>query len=321
MKLYLLLFMLFGCVYISAQTIIDFEEFNLNPESYLNGEDESGGFQSQDIFLPNKYNAEFKSWSGWAISNTTDITTAGYTNQYSAITGAGYDNSTNYATSYVLGASKILLSGNTPNRTVEGMYVTNSTYAYLSMKDGDSFAKKFGGTTGDDPDFFVMTIRGYVNGELTQDSVDFYLADFRSADNSQDYIVSTWQWVDLTSLGNIDSLNISLNSSDQGQFGMNTPAYFCMDQMKLKTSVSTKSVIEQAEVLIAPNPTSGAITIQRKTESPAMCYIYTTSGQILMKQALKNMSETIHLDTLPPGSYIVQLISDSEKSAQLIIKQ
>jgi hypothetical protein len=38
--------------------------------------------------------------------------------------------------------------------TVTGAYFTNTTYAALSMLSGDSFAKKFGGASGDDPDWF-----------------------------------------------------------------------------------------------------------------------------------------------------------------------
>jgi hypothetical protein len=38
----------------------------------------------------------------------------------------------------------------------QGVYVTNTTYAYNSMRDGDMFAKKFGGPTGNDPDWYKL---------------------------------------------------------------------------------------------------------------------------------------------------------------------
>jgi hypothetical protein len=34
------------------------------------------------------------------------------------------------------------------------------------MRDGDGFGKKFGGTTGMDPDWFKLTIKGYSGGAL-----------------------------------------------------------------------------------------------------------------------------------------------------------
>ena len=38
------------------------------------------------------------------------------------------------------------------------------------------------------------------------------------------YIVNTWQTVDLTSLAGSKSLGFALSSTDNGPFGMNTPA-------------------------------------------------------------------------------------------------
>src|SRR5207253_4887505 len=43
---------------------------------------------------------------------------------------------------------------------IESIQVTNTTNAALSMRDGDAFAKKFGGAAGDDPDFLKITAYG-----------------------------------------------------------------------------------------------------------------------------------------------------------------
>jgi len=116
--------------------------------------------------------------------------------------------------------------------TVTGAYFTNTTYAALSMRDGDGFAKKFGGATGNDADWFKLTIKGIdANAQYTTNSVDFYLADYRFADNAQDYIIDEWTWVSLAMLGPVVGLEFDLSSSDVGQWGMNTPAYFAMDDM------------------------------------------------------------------------------------------
>jgi hypothetical protein len=97
------------------------------------------------------------------------------------------------------------------------------------MRDGDQFAKKFGGVSGDDADWFKLTVTGWLNGQAKNDTVNFMLADYTFADNSQDYILNEWTWLDLQVLGNVDSLQFSLSSSDAGQWGMNTPAYFVLD--------------------------------------------------------------------------------------------
>ena len=46
---------IFCATILSAQTLVDFEEFELAPESFLNGDDGSGGFSSGDVFLNNLY--------------------------------------------------------------------------------------------------------------------------------------------------------------------------------------------------------------------------------------------------------------------------
>ena len=45
------------------------------------------------------------------------------------------------------------------------------------------------------------------------------------------FLIFSWTTVDLTPLGNARYLLFDLNSSDVGQFGMNTPAYFAMDNL------------------------------------------------------------------------------------------
>ena len=64
-------------------------------------------------------------------------------------------------------------------------------------------------------------------------ATDYYLADFRFADNSRDYITDIWDNVDLTGLGLVKSLEFTLTSSDMGDFGMNTPAYFALDSISV----------------------------------------------------------------------------------------
>jgi hypothetical protein len=111
------------------------------------------------------------------------------------------------------------------------LYVTNNDSAYYSILNGDAFSKKFGGNSGNEQDWFMLTITGKdVDGGVTG-TVDFYLADYRFVDNDADYIVNTWQYVDLTSLGAVKSLEFSLSSSDVGDWGMNTPAYFALDTL------------------------------------------------------------------------------------------
>lgn len=213
----------------------NFEDLALNQESYYNGSDDAASFESEDLQYNNLYDDTYGPyWEGFAYSNTTDTTTFDYMNQYSAIPGSGVDGSSIYGVGY-----EGTFYGTVPTITfpkevkVLQVYITNTTYTYLTMRDGYFNAKKFGGDTGDDPDWFLLAISGKDEDGNVVGKVTFYLADFRSDDNNEDYIVDDWIQVDLTSMGKVKTLEFTLTSSDNDpQFGMNTPAYFAIDNIR-----------------------------------------------------------------------------------------
>src|SRR5690606_39096691 len=166
---------------VKAQTVADFDTLPLpgTDTFYLNysafGTDV--GFDDGLAHFPCVYDTAwgFTLWSsGFAYSNKTDDTTKGYTNPYSAITAEGYNSSAQYVVANVSGEPAVVqLKGAAAGQSVNGCYVTNGTYAYWSMKEGDGFAKKFGGVSGNDSDWFKITVKGYSGGALKNDSVDF----------------------------------------------------------------------------------------------------------------------------------------------------
>ncbi len=237
----------------AGATLIGLEDrgARLPVESFDNGSDLAGGFVSSALTFNNQYDPAFGSWSGWSVSNVTDTTTAGFTNQYSAIAGGGADGSQTFAVASTYTLPTIVRSATSP--TFAQIEVTNTTYAALSMLAGDSFAKKFGGDTGDDEDFFLLTIEGVDANDQSTGTVDFYLADYRFTDNTQDYIVDQWTTIDLTSLGDAIELQFSLTSSDEGDYGINTPAYFALDNVVLGTpSMAVATVSRNSDDLSLP---------------------------------------------------------------------
>ena len=224
---------------LNAQTVSTFEALQLDPNSYRNGVTNTYGswtnikkdsiFQFENHFTRTDFGYGLtESWNGFAYSRMKDDTTAGFTNQYSAITAMGADSSENYGVFYLSAIKDTVWLSRA--MLLDSIAITNATYPYLSMKDGDQFSKKFGGETGDDPDWFLLTIVGMNNGEPT-DTIDFYLADFRFENNEEDYIIDAWTNVDLSELDTVDMIEFSLSSSDVGDWGMNTPAYFCIDNL------------------------------------------------------------------------------------------
>lgn len=226
----------------AAHVNIDFDELTLPPGQQFDngapadGGDNTDGFTSNGVSFSSDFTdfGSFTSWNGFSYSAVSDSTTPGFSNQYAAFPGTGFDSGDDiYAVGFGAnrGASVITLPVAT---TVRGMFVTNTTYAALSMLNGDSFAKQFGGPTGDDPDFFKLNIFGVDEAGEDTGSVTVDLADYTFDDNSKDFVLDYWKWVDLSVLGDdVASLEFSLDSSDTGAFGINTPTYFAMDNLIL----------------------------------------------------------------------------------------
>ncbi len=190
---------------------------------------------------------------GWSYSNVNDTATGEFTNQWAAITGSGFGGVGNYA--LASGYKDVVVHPfnaeafdplnrdhlfsipyfETPSGFMaSSMRVTNTTYAHAVMANGDAFAKKFGGLGGADEDYLLLSAYGVDSeGNPLGISAEFYLADFRFADNALDYIVNTWEMFDLSPLAAAKTIHFNLTSSDLGAFGMNTPGYFAVDNLIL----------------------------------------------------------------------------------------
>lgn len=212
---------------------LTFDGFPLASNSYWNGSDLSGGFRDENVHFNNTYNPTYASWSSFSYSNVDDTNTAGYGNQYAVwAPGTGRGGTGNYAVCYYSTWDPPPVMTLPRPGKVEGFYVDNTTYTALALLNGGMFAKKFGGDTGDDPDWLLLTIIGRDEAGAALGTNTFYLADYRFTNNANDYIVSDWTWVGLTNMGEtVKTLHFSMSSSDTGMYGMNTPAYFAVDDV------------------------------------------------------------------------------------------
>ncbi len=166
-------------------------------------------------------------WNGGTVcSAQTDTVTADYTNEYSSITGSGAPiggvNSKKYGVVYGP-ATLSCTKDSTGYYFIHSIMLTNSTYTYRTILNGNTFSKKF--VTGD---WFKVIITGYKNGIQTG-QVEYYLADFR---NGKSFILKTWTSIELSGLGGeVDKVIFTFDSSDKGQWGINTPTYVCIDNI------------------------------------------------------------------------------------------
>ncbi|KAA6349347.1 hypothetical protein EZS27_003258 [termite gut metagenome] len=237
-KLHLLLVLVSLLIFCGCQKDDEKETIVITFEGMLNDEKHefitSNGAKADDYY----YQADFKEplnilqfdhyYAPWGFGG--GFTYVNYSNKVdlessnlSAITGKGKSGS-------------IYLTSNTGNPTritnlksdkykFTGAWVTNSTFAYLVVKEGNAFARKF-----DTGDYFILTAKGYDHLKALIGKVEFYLADFR---NGKSDVVNTWNWVNLTPLASAEYIEFEMSSTDNSGEYMNTPSYFCMDDVIL----------------------------------------------------------------------------------------
>ncbi len=312
----------------NAQTV-DFESVTLAPNSAYDGSDLSGtpnsdttAYDSTFVFsglvMTNQWNSQYGYFSdGWAFSNKTDDTTPSLPGAYNSYAGGGANGSDNYAIAYISPGKEIQLENNA-TATFGSISVTNNNYAAYSMLNGDNVAKKFGGVTGDDEDWFLLDIIGYDAAGNSVDTIKFYLADYRFNDNAQDYIIKDWTSIDLTSFGEINKIRFEQSSSDNGNFGMNTPSYLAIDNINFGfTSVKE---VNTNNLSVYPNPASSILSFSTVIDSGTL-YIYSLSGQKVVEREISSSLSSINVSELSTGVYTLLLNQNGNISTTRLIKQ
>ena len=323
----LLLGLIFNLTTHSQNLKANFNSLSLDSNGYYNGSDGSGGFYDEGLFFKNEYTPQFMSWVGWSYAARFDTLTAGFTNQYSTAAGQGVSDipEEKFALAYVLDAAIIRRTSLEPF-SPRSVFFTNNTFAYLSMKNGDSFSKKFGGSTGNDPDFFKIIIRGFRNGQ-TADTTSFYLADFRFTNNSQDYIIKDWTSFNFPASFQsalFDSLTFELASSDVGAFGINTPTYFCLDEFEYSLVPTSIQSEVHKRIKIFPNPVKDQLFIRSEGEfEPLKVTVADLQGKEVLAEAFVVGPKTtpILVSGLKPGLYFVYITGKQGTHIHKVLKQ
>ena len=196
---------------VAPAAIATFDDLTLPPESYWNGADGSGGFTSGEVLFANHYTADWDFWDGFAYSNRTDSNRGGLARPSTTPSPAAAKEA-----QPIMGSPSS--AGSSPRRSpfprprLSGLYVTNTSYAYYACSGTAPSRKKFG-PAGNDADWFKLTITGKDAAGKVTGTVDFYLADFRFADNTG----LPPRFLGLrqpASLGQVKTLEFALSSSD-----------------------------------------------------------------------------------------------------------
>lgn len=234
-----------------AETVtVNFEDIDLGENIYDNGASAGGKFTSGGFDFINTYDSEYGSWDGFAMSKSTSTAfeDANFkTQQYNSCVGNGASSSEKYAVGYygAWNTTTPIAIKNSEGKlfTPQSVALTNAAYAFNNMRFGNSFSKIF-----TEEDKFELTFLGYKEGNATGTSVTVSLAE-------DGMILFTWKNIDLSALGEVDEIRFSMNSTDNGLWGMNTPAYFCIDnfiaEVSTATSAKAASIAQEQPIAIA----------------------------------------------------------------------
>lgn len=280
--------------------VIDFQELLLGSgtdtiNKYWNGSDMSGGFSSKDASFYNNYTVSSWGdyWGGFAYSNSTDTITKGSKNY--GVYGDSVSNK------FGISNGNYNYLNFTKSVKLNSIDLANTSYAALSMKFGDAFVDKFGGESGNVEDSLKVIIKGYIN-DYPVDSAYFFLADFRFADNSKDYIAKNWHTVDLSHFpAGIEFIGFSFQSSQRSGKWNNTPDYVAIDNINYSIVTGFENELASSKISIYPNPANDKITVAGADIKSVE--IVNLNGETVLSSTTSN----INISDLASGIYVVKI--------------
>ena len=202
--------------------IITFENVELGEQGYRNNFPDGLILLGVDFY--NHFNPEWMSWEGFAVSRLTDRETFGFENQFSVYASGGAGGSEQFAVVFD-GFEEITNARFLDNQEFRfrSLMINNTTLTVHTLRSGLGVARPFRAD-----DWFKIIITGFDARGNETGKVEFYLADFR---NGREFILREWIRVDLTSLGQVNRLEFTFDSTDVGEWGVNTPQYAAIDNI------------------------------------------------------------------------------------------
>ena len=232
--------------------IATFEDLFLEPDSFWQGN--VGSDNMYATFYSGSYsfsNVFMETIGVWALFGYSNKTATDYnpenmlTDQFNSLVGHGVDSSQNYAVAYLspyMGKAEITCTHAPQGDSIKGFYVTNTAWVKYVSEHGtglNSTGMQDANTPFTTGDFLKLIAKGD-NGKTTE----FYLVDYRdSVNQANHYLIDSWQWVDLSPLGKVKSVEFSMDGSRQTSNGTNIPTYVCIDNFGADRSVLPRKKI------------------------------------------------------------------------------
>lgn len=200
----------------AAQTVVSLAAFFTAPGQFINDSPltvDAATFANTFT----DWGGGFTSWAGFAFSTVSNTTDGSFGNQYAA--AAPHNNA--YAVAYDDPWNlPPVIAFDIPIHP-RSVQLNNTTYTALTIRDGSGFSRPF-----TDGDYFVLTLTARDLENHIVATTNHYLADFR---DGQSFIQTNWTTLDLSWMPpTVATLAGTLETTDIGAFGANTPTYFAL---------------------------------------------------------------------------------------------
>ena len=204
-------------------------------ESGMGYEEDNGVYEWTDATtsLHSKLNGSDGSWAYWcggvAVSNyTCNIADGSPSTQLSLPTGTAAHSGNNFVVAYGYNdggwdSCPVIDFKDGVARKLKGLWVTNNSYFLNALNNGDGI-----NSAATDATFIDVTFEGFDATGHSQGKVKCRLQDGKNS-------VTDWKYVDLSSLGAVNSLKVNYEFSDdqKNSYVFSAPAYVAIDDVQI----------------------------------------------------------------------------------------
>lgn len=195
-------------------------------DDFVGDAEYSYGYESDILKCEYFYNEEFAYWGGFMQSKVKDTNPANglFANQYAVYNSyaASGDTFMLYYYDAYNEPCDIVLKESVALQDVK-LNLTTYTYASITNEDINTFARAF-----DEGDYLKVVFTGMSGNEVTG-VVECFVVDYR---DGKRYVATNWDEFSLTGLnGGYDRVRVTIETTDVGEWGANTPLYIAMDDL------------------------------------------------------------------------------------------
>lgn len=189
------------------------------------------GYENDDMVCEYFYNEEYGYWGGFAQSRIFDTNEANgvYDNQFAVYNSSAASGNTflvYYYDSYNEPCDIVFKPGSgVITLSSVKLNLTTYTYASITNEDINSFARAF-----DEGDYLKVVFSLVdASGAVVGNGAECYVVDYR---DGKRFVADNWQAYYLPGMIlTSDRVRVTIETSDVGEWGANTPLYICMDDL------------------------------------------------------------------------------------------